>query len=244
MQKTGKNVSVRRYEPDSSSSISSVSDSSSSVADGKWKTVVNRQAGLATKINICSLGNAPPNTNFASWNFDPDLDKAKKKKKKEKRAKQKERGVDGQSQTGFLSAELAGMDTTAMLKTTPNTASATTPNEGSATPATTRPTTASSMAPLFQSPSSVDHPGLHGEPLDSSESTDGGVPCVQGLLIGIMVLSVIGIIIVAYFAAIKYTTEEKPDRETQMVKHPDAGAILRMATKPYRLRHRTNGMKT
>ncbi|XP_037520803.2 uncharacterized protein LOC119397449 [Rhipicephalus sanguineus] len=142
MQKTGKNVCVRRYEPGSSSSISSVSDSSSSVADGKWKTVVNRQAGLATKINICSLGNAPPNTNFASWNFDPDADKAKKKKKKEKRAKQKERGVDGQSQTGFLSAELAGMDTTAMLKTTPNEASATTPNEGSATPATTRPTTA------------------------------------------------------------------------------------------------------
>ncbi|KAL1485858.1 hypothetical protein MTO96_031705, partial [Rhipicephalus appendiculatus] len=35
MQKTGKKVSIRRYADDSSSTISSISDTSSSVADGK-----------------------------------------------------------------------------------------------------------------------------------------------------------------------------------------------------------------
>ncbi|XP_075750480.1 uncharacterized protein LOC142817328 [Rhipicephalus microplus] len=237
VQKTGKKVFIRRGEPDTSSTVSSITDTSSSVADGKWKTVVNRQAGLATKINLCTMGNAAPNTNFASWNFDPDAEKAKKKKKKkkERRDKKKKREEDAERKTGFLSAELARMDTTAMLKTTPNEASAA---------STATQTTPSSMTPLFRSPSSVDHSGLHGAPLDSSESTDSGVPCIQGLLIGILLLSVIGIIIVAYFAVVRYTTEENPDRETQMMKDPEARAIQRTATQTYHLRHRRNGMKT
>ncbi|KAH6928253.1 hypothetical protein HPB50_013046 [Hyalomma asiaticum] len=231
MKKAGKKVYVRRYEPYSSSTISSVSDFSSSASHGKWNMEVNRQAGLATKINICSLGNAPPNTNFASWNFDPEAKKkAKKKKEKEKRDKEKKREVGG-----HLSAKFAGMDTSAMLKTTPN--------ELSATPATPQPAL-SSWEPLIESPSSADQSGLHGEPLNSSTSSDSGVPCIHGLLIGILVLSLIGLIIVAYFVVIRRTTEDTYDRETLMMKHPDARAILRMATKPYRLRHPTNKIDT
>ncbi|KAL3222091.1 hypothetical protein MRX96_050109 [Rhipicephalus microplus] len=101
VQKTGKKVFIRRGEPDSSSTVSSITDTSSSVADGKWKTVVNRQLVYDTALSIAFQCRSlwPP------W----------------------------------------------------------------------------------------------------------GTTRLKGLLIGILLLSVIGIIIVAYFAVVRYTTEENPD---------------------------------
>lgn len=235
MKKAGKKVYVRRYEPNSSSTISSISDFSSSVADGKWNEEVNRQAGLATKINICSLGNLPPNTDLASWNFDPEAEKkARKKKKKKKLDIKKQPEANGapvsSSRTRLLSGEFAGMDTSALLKTTPTEVSTTTQPK------------VSSLQPLVELPTSAEQSGLHGVPRDLSSTTDSAVPCIHGLLIGVLVLSIIGLIIVAYFMATKTTTDEKNDGET--IQRLPARAILRLATKPHHLVHRRNGMKT
>ncbi|XP_070395797.1 uncharacterized protein [Dermacentor albipictus] len=236
MKKAGKKVYVRRYEPNSSSTISSISDFSSSVADGKWDREVNRQAGLVTKINICSLGNLPPYTDVASWNVDPEAERKAQKKKKKKRDKKKRLEGNGahtpvsSSRTGLLSAEFAGMDTSALVKTAPTEATTTTQPKDS------------SLGPLVQLSSSPDQSGLHGIPRDSSSTTDSAVPCIHGLLIAVLVLSIIGLIIVAYFMATKSTTEGKNHGETIM--RLPARAILRMATKPHHQVHRRNEMKT
>ncbi|XP_049528430.1 uncharacterized protein LOC125947544 [Dermacentor silvarum] len=122
------------------------------------------------------------------------------------------------------------MDTSALLKTTPTEVSTTTQPK------------VSSLQPLVELPTSAEQSGLHGVPRDGSSTTDSAVPCIHGLLIGVLVLSIIGLIIVAYFMATKTTTDEKNDGET--IQRLPARAILRLATKPHHLVHRRNEMKT
>lgn len=96
---------VKRYNQDSSSSsISSVSDFSSSVEDGERNINEKKQAGLATQINICSGSGFPAGASVKSWDFDPDEEKAKKKKKREHEKESAEK------------AKLGGMGVPAMLR--------------------------------------------------------------------------------------------------------------------------------
>lgn len=100
---------VKRYNQDSSSSsISSVSDFSSSVEDGKRYINEKRQAGVATQINICSGSGFPAGASVKSWDFDPDEEKAKKKKKREQEKERAEKAkLGGMGVSGTLCMESA-----------------------------------------------------------------------------------------------------------------------------------------
>lgn len=181
----------------SSSSISSVSDFSSSVEDGRKTTKMKREAGLATKINICSGSGFPAAASFKSWGFDPDEEKAKKKRRKRQQKKE-----------GAAKAKLEGMGSPGTLGTAP-----------------TLETMVRSL-PNNEDPSSVLPPAVHGLSLDDSKLPTrsssmtvccGGEASVLHLvLIAVLMFSIIALIIIAAIAYAKSSETENPLAETEL----------------------------
>ncbi|XP_077486089.1 uncharacterized protein LOC144097211 [Amblyomma americanum] len=233
MKKTGNKVYVRRYRPppSSSSSISSISDFSSSVQDGKRTKEENRQAGLKQKINICSLAGFPPNADLASWGLDPDAEK-KSRKKKKKRTREKENRRGSNSPGGISPAgELGGTETLSPFSTPSG-------------PASAAPGWAAySMEPPLELPTSANQSGLHGLPVteDKSSAWETETPLLHAVLIGILVLSLVGLVVLAYLMASKSTVPEKPIGETVMTL--PSKYLLKAASKSRHLLQRHDAIK-